>query len=224
MLTSARLAALGALTLVVVSSTCFGQVNILVNPGFESGVLDPWYHAAGSGPEIWNVTSADAHTGTYCATSVGNNRIEQDFTGLPTEEIIEISYWLKQPESVASAYDFFYSDGTVDQNVVHPSGTDWEHFDVTASLAPGKTLIGLGIWGYVGGGPGEDRTYLDDVVIMVLNPPCPADVNGDGVVNVMDLLAVFAVWGATSGPEDINGDGIVNVLDLLEVLIAWGPC
>jgi hypothetical protein len=54
--------------------------------------------------------------------------------------------------------------------------------------------------------------------------PCPADVNGDGTVDVLDLLAVLAAWGATGGPEDINGDGIVNVLDLLEVLAAWGPC
>jgi hypothetical protein len=53
---------------------------------------------------------------------------------------------------------------------------------------------------------------------------CPADVNGDDTVNVLDLLAVLAAWGATSGPEDINGDGVVNVLDMLEVLSAWGPC
>jgi hypothetical protein len=50
----------------------------------------------------------------------------------------------------------------------------------------------------------------------------PADVNGDGVVDVLDLLLVLGAWGATSGPEDINGDGIVNVLDLLEVLSNWG--
>jgi hypothetical protein len=55
-------------------------------------------------------------------------------------------------------------------------------------------------------------------------PLCPADVNGDLNVNVLDLLAVLAAWGATSGPEAINGDGIVNVLDLLEVLAGWGPC
>jgi hypothetical protein len=55
-------------------------------------------------------------------------------------------------------------------------------------------------------------------------PNCPADTNGDGVVDVLDLLDVLAVWGATGGPQDINGDGIVNVLDLLEVLGAWGPC
>jgi hypothetical protein len=55
-------------------------------------------------------------------------------------------------------------------------------------------------------------------------PMCPADVNGDAFVDVLDLLAVLAAWGATSGPEDINGDGQVDVLDLLLLLAAWGPC
>jgi len=53
--------------------------------------------------------------------------------------------------------------------------------------------------------------------------PCPADINGDGVVDVLDLLEVLSGWGG-SGPADVNGDGVVDVLDLLEVLAAWGPC
>ena len=55
-------------------------------------------------------------------------------------------------------------------------------------------------------------------------PPCPPDINGDAVVDVLDLLALLAAWGNPGGPADINGDGIVDVLDLLEVLAAWGPC
>jgi hypothetical protein len=31
-------------------------------------------------------------------------------------------------------------------------------------------------------------------------------------------------WGSTDSPADINGDGIVNVTDLLAVVGAWGPC
>ncbi len=53
---------------------------------------------------------------------------------------------------------------------------------------------------------------------------CPADVTGDGMIDVLDLLAVLSAWGQTDVPEDITGDGIVDVLDLLEVLSAWGPC
>ena len=55
---------------------------------------------------------------------------------------------------------------------------------------------------------------------------CLSDVTGDGTVNVLDLLAVFAAWGASGGdiPEDVNFDGIVDVMDLLLVLSSWGPC
>jgi hypothetical protein len=40
----------------------------------------------------------------------------------------------------------------------------------------------------------------------------------------VDLLHVLAEWGNPGGPEDINGDGVVNVLDLLQLLSEWGPC
>jgi hypothetical protein len=51
----------------------------------------------------------------------------------------------------------------------------------------------------------------------------PADVNGDGVVDVLDLLAVLTSWGPCPGcPEDVNRDGTVDVLDLLLVLTDWG--
>ena len=53
---------------------------------------------------------------------------------------------------------------------------------------------------------------------------CPEDLNGDWVVDVLDLLAVLAAWGNPGGPEDLNGDGMVDVLDLLAVLAKWGPC
>ena len=56
-------------------------------------------------------------------------------------------------------------------------------------------------------------------------PACPADVTGDGTVDVLDLLAILSAWGQAGDlPEDVNDDGVVDVLDLLEVLAAWGPC
>ncbi len=53
---------------------------------------------------------------------------------------------------------------------------------------------------------------------------CPEDITGDGVVDLLDLLATLAAWGTADPAADINGDGIVDVLDLLAVLGAWGPC
>ncbi len=53
---------------------------------------------------------------------------------------------------------------------------------------------------------------------------CPADVNGDGEVNVNDLLAIIAEWGASGGSSDVDGNGTVDVSDLLAVIAAWGGC
>lgn len=48
------------------------------------------------------------------------------------------------------------------------------------------------------------------------------DTNGDCKVNVTDLLAVLAAWGACPGcPADLDGDGLVTVVDLLILLGAW---
>lgn len=53
---------------------------------------------------------------------------------------------------------------------------------------------------------------------------CPADITGDALVNVGDLLAVIDAWGASGGIADINDDGMVDVGDLLEVVGSWGAC
>lgn len=43
----------------------------------------------------------------------------------------------------------------------------------------------------------------------------PADVNGDGVVNILDLTFIASRFGEAS--PDVNGDGVVNILDLVIV-------
>ncbi len=52
---------------------------------------------------------------------------------------------------------------------------------------------------------------------------CPADCNGDGTVNVVDILGIIDAWGSDSGC-DTNGDGVTNVIDLLDVVGSWGAC
>ncbi len=54
---------------------------------------------------------------------------------------------------------------------------------------------------------------------------CPADLDGDGMVGVADLLALLGVLGPCPGcPEDLNGDTVVDVADLLILLGNLGPC
>ncbi|MCH2132185.1 MAG: choice-of-anchor B family protein [Phycisphaerales bacterium] len=53
---------------------------------------------------------------------------------------------------------------------------------------------------------------------------CPADcANGDGVVDVTDVLALLAQFGNPGGC-DIDNSGVVDVNDMLDVIASWGLC
>ena len=59
---------------------------------------------------------------------------------------------------------------------------------------------------------------FDDIVAR------PADVNGDGVVNILDLVSVASQFG-TQGQNlaaDVNGDSVVDILDLVFVAGMFG--
>lgn len=64
----------------------------------------------------------------------------------------------------------------------------------------------------------------------VVPPPCPADIDRDGAVDVDDFLALLAAWGPCPAPcppacaLDLDGDCAVGVDDFLALLASWGPC
>ena len=68
---------------------------------------------------------------------------------------------------------------------------------------------------------------IEAEVTAIYKPPTvieapPVDVNGDGQVNVLDLVLVALFYGTrvsvgVSLPADVNADGIVNILDLTAV-------
>ncbi len=79
--------------------------------------------------------------------------------------------------------------------------------------------------------PGEGRVNLHNVAIHTANREGmnfgtlpfettvkPSyDLNGDGQVNVMDLVVVSYGFGQVNSPADVNADGMVNILDLVAV-------
>ncbi|UCD76181.1 MAG: hypothetical protein JSV91_04510, partial [Phycisphaerales bacterium] len=73
-----------------------------------------------------------------------------------------------------------------------------------------------GYW-YCGG---PDQAFA----LFTVEPDCPADVNGDGKVDIDDLFDILAHWGEGAGPYDVNDDGKVDIDDVFAVLGAWGPC
>ena len=51
------------------------------------------------------------------------------------------------------------------------------------------------------------------------------DLDGDCVVNISDLLALFANWGPCDAcPSDLDENFLVNTSDLLILFANWGPC
>ena len=71
---------------------------------------------------------------------------------------------------------------------------------------------------------------IADVVILSKNSGTSilGDLDGDGWVEVLDLLLLLADWGECPDPcppvcaGDLDGDCVVGVVDLLILLGAWG--
>jgi len=88
-----------------------------------------------------------------------------------------------------------------------------------AAVTPGqkspKLNIGLGL--------GDPKFIKVEEPAELVEPPS-ADLNGDGVVDVQDLITILGDWGeCPECPGDLNGDGVVDIEDLLILISQWGP-
>jgi hypothetical protein len=57
--------------------------------------------------------------------------------------------------------------------------------------------------------------------------PCPADLDGNGIVAGADLGQMLIAWGPVVDgaiAADLDGDGVVGGADLGQLLLAWGVC
>lgn len=159
---------LAALFLGMELTAAQAATNILVNAGFESGSLSPWFVADGTPV----VTDAYAHSGTYSVAAYAEDAIEQNFSPVSVSAINQVSFWVDFPnnEILINAFIFFYSDGTSNYSYVetnNPGG--WTFFNITEDLEPGKLLTGFLIYGTSGGPP--NPAYLDDFLIARVPEP-----------------------------------------------------
>jgi hypothetical protein len=88
---------------------------------------------------------------------------------------------------------------------------------MTAKSAAGTSPLDLSnvIVGDINGNPVAITVNDGSVTIST----APWDVNGDGFVNVLDMISVGQHFGETGSPgwipEDVNRDGVINVRDML---------
>jgi len=106
------------------------------------------------------------------------------------------------------------------QKITGPFSTKKTHtspIGAPADITPGQQLSKLGDSKFI---KGEEPAEL-------MPPPVPngADLDGDGIVGVSDLLQLIKNWGYVEpgNPADLNNDGIVDVADLLLLIAQWGP-
>ena len=102
------------------------------------------------------------------------------------------------------------------------NGKGFGQFNVTEVFL-GDVMVDTG-WPFGWQNVDIDRIYMNgymDITPIIIE--CPEDTNGDGNVNVSDILAAIGNWGG-SGDGDVDGSGIVDVSDLLAIVGAWGPC
>ena len=60
--------------------------------------------------------------------------------------------------------------------------------------------------------------------VLTIEPALAADISGDGVVNIQDLVTVALEFGE-SGADltgDVNGDGVVNIVDIVTIARDFG--
>ncbi|MCH2132796.1 MAG: hypothetical protein MK116_03500, partial [Phycisphaerales bacterium] len=108
-----------------------------------------------------------------------------------------------------------YQPGSGTGDIIVPTDAVSPGLCVSPSLAVGSQGLVLGWAGNHMAGRGYDAW------LAVESAPCPGDLDGNGQVDVEDLLAVLAAFGSTDAGADINGDGMVDVEDVLMLLANW---
>jgi thermitase len=64
---------------------------------------------------------------------------------------------------------------------------------------------------------------IDAAAAVALAGPAPqlGDLDGNGVIDVTDILLLLDAWGQVHSSADLNGDGVVGVDDLVTLLGGW---
>jgi len=69
-----------------------------------------------------------------------------------------------------------------------------------------------------------DNLYVDGTVKIKMM----GDINGDGIINILDILIAATAFGSMPGdpnwnPEvDLDNNGLINILDIVQIAVHFG--
>ncbi|MCW5775064.1 MAG: hypothetical protein KIS87_01285 [Phycisphaeraceae bacterium] len=148
---------------------------------------------------------------------------------------ITFDYWLADFPGLP----FGPEDGLAVEVATDAGGSNWtrvrEYKSALAAWRSDTVLVGVDVPGsatvrvrFVATDAAPDHIVeagIDRVVasaIVCEEPPsCPADFNGDTVVNTLDFVAFLNAFSAGHSSADFNGDTVVNTLDFVAFLNAF---
>lgn len=149
--------------LAMLTATSAFANELIVNGGFETGNLSPWFNGRNfcfGTCQDWTVNSINPHTGSFSAMDVGNIELRQNFTPTAGSSITDVSFWINS-QAGFNAFDLFYTDGTDSEFIVSPTPSVWTFENVTSFVDPTKILMGFSIFGT----SPSFTTFVDDVSI-----------------------------------------------------------
>ena len=198
-------------------------------------VAQPEDDRSDPGTQCWVTGNAPPGSATGAADVDGGSTTllspRLDMSGLSSPTLV---YWRwysnnqgSNPGSDSMPVEISNDDGAtwVQLELVTESQGQWveRRFSVTQYLVPTAHMRvrfvarDLGSASLVEAGVDDVRVVAEDC-----EPSIPADLNGDGRVNGLDLTILLGQWGS-SGSADIDGDGVVSATDLTALLAQWSP-
>jgi hypothetical protein len=207
-------------------SSC-APVGIRGIPGTLCDVYNNWTYWSASNTKtaflqkVDNLAWAGYVQGTYYNMTVHNNWYGTTAPPSTTNQAPVLAAIGNKTVSEGTTLTFTISASDADGDALTysasnlPQGATFAVATRTFSWTPGYGQSGVYAGVRFQVSDGELTDYED--ITMAVNSTLQADVNGDGVVNALDMIRIGQHWGETGVGgwirEDINQDGTVSVLD-----------
>jgi hypothetical protein len=197
-----------------------GQSSYFSDP--DKAVLQHLYPGGTVDPTVLFLASSD--TEVEAGDTVTVNGVVKNIGDWGAAGMYARFYFSDDDEITISSDTFL---GFVNIDYLYSGGFTYPVKDVTIPSGTPDGVYYLGL--LLTGGDDVDETNNVGVIEIQVGDvidPCDGDTNSDGLVNVVDLLAIISAWGPCSGDcsEDFDESGHVDVTDLLLVIAQWGNC